>query len=307
MLGFTSRWMTPSRWASASPSMTSRMRTIASAGGRAPVWSTTSLSVRPGISSMTMNGHPASASARRTNTHRGWLIWLATRPSCRNRSTDTRLAASFGDNSLTATRWPELSDTASYTDPIPPAPMNRRSRSPPIRPGKLSGEPAWGVVSSEPDRACWAGKSIVSDTACFASIARPSRWPQYMQNCGGSFGSPDSERGRLQFGQVNDIPIPAMRWHLSGNSLGVDRDYRNRVGKHKDGQSDRNDEPPRPGRGGSKSGTINRELTPTRPMPRVLPDGCRIAPRGCRGPSSSKVPEYGNSPRPKSTRFPADG
>ncbi len=52
--GFTSRWITPSRWASIRPSITSRIFETASSTGSAPSWSTIPCKVSPVISSMTM-------------------------------------------------------------------------------------------------------------------------------------------------------------------------------------------------------------------------------------------------------------
>ncbi len=52
--GFTSRWTTPSRWASRSPSMTSEIFDMAFSMGIGPSRSTRSCRVVPGMSSMTM-------------------------------------------------------------------------------------------------------------------------------------------------------------------------------------------------------------------------------------------------------------
>ena len=98
--GLTSRWITPSLCASWSPSITSRILRTASPCGSGPSRSTRSLSVWPGISSMTMNGRPSAWSAARTKTHRGCAMALASRPSWRNRSTAVARRGELGRDQL---------------------------------------------------------------------------------------------------------------------------------------------------------------------------------------------------------------
>ncbi len=127
LLGFTSRWTMPSRWAASSASATAAVTRAASAGPSGPEASRAA-SVSPSSSSMTRNGAPPSLPKSNTRATLGWASRAVARASRTNRRVARSSAASSSTSSLSATRRPSTVSSACHTSPMPPVAIRRTRR-----------------------------------------------------------------------------------------------------------------------------------------------------------------------------------
>ena len=96
LLGFRSRWMTPSAWAAASPAQACRMMSSASAAGNFPRWASRLRRSRPSMYSMVMNLIPLDSCTSKMRTTFLWAICRASSNSCLKRCSRSGFAARSG-------------------------------------------------------------------------------------------------------------------------------------------------------------------------------------------------------------------